>query len=131
MSHVRIHLLNRRCCLKAPTGKGEQIKPARYPLPRTSVLDRIPKSRQPFYAVLLGVFSFVGACGMSGKLYLALMSGQIEIFTGPKGDRIKEIILYDVEPTRFGWIVAGMVFIILVLAGTAVAMLRRLLRRDG
>ena len=68
---------------------------------------------------------------MSGKLYLALMSGQIEIFTGPKGDRIKEIILYDVEPTRFGWIVAGMVFIILVLAGTAVAMLRRLLRRDG
>lgn len=101
------------------------------PIPNTPVLDRIPKSRQPFYAALLGVFSFVGACGMSGELYLALMSGQIDTFTGPKGDRIKEIILYDVEPTRFGWIVAGTVCMILVLSGTAVAMLRRLLRRDG
>ncbi|WP_440811685.1 hypothetical protein ACTACJ_21185 [Pseudomonas syringae] len=101
------------------------------PIPRTFLLDRIPKSRQPFYAVLLAVFGFVGACGMSRELYLALVSGQIETFTGPKGHRIKEIVLYEVEPTRFGWNVAGTVFMILVFAGTAVAMLRWLVRRDG
>lgn len=100
------------------------------PVPRRFLFDQIPKSRQPFYAALLGIFSFVGGCGASGELYLALMSGQIVAFTGPKGHRIKDIIFYDVEPTRFGWNVAGTVFMILVLAGTAIAMLRRLLKRD-
>lgn len=101
------------------------------PIPRRSFFHQIPKSRQHFYAALLGIFSFVGACGASGELYMALMSGRIEAFTGPKGNRIKEIIFYDVEPTRFGWNVAGTVFMILVLAGTAIAMSRRLFKRGS
>ncbi|WP_282368428.1 hypothetical protein [Pseudomonas sp. PS02290] len=112
------------------THHKRRLSPKR-PIPRRSLFDQIPKSRQPFYAALLGIFSFVGVCGASGELYLALMSGQIVTFTGPKGQRIKEIIFYDVEPTRFGWNVAGTVFMILVLATAAMMMLRRLLKKKG
>jgi hypothetical protein len=101
------------------------------PVPHTSLLDRIPKSRQPFYAVLFAMFGFGGACSTIRGLYLAWATGQIEVFTGPKGHRIKEIVLYNVDPTRFGWAIAGTVFMSLVFAGTAVAMVYRLLRRGG
>ena len=99
------------------------------PIPHTFFLDRIPKGRRPFYTLVFAVFGFVGACGTIRGIYLAWASGQIEVFTGPKGHRIKEFVLYDVDPTRFGWSVAGMVFMFLVFAGTAVAMVCRLLRR--
>lgn len=101
------------------------------PAPRRSFFRRIPESRQPFYAALLGIFSFVGACGASREFYLAIMSRQIEAFTGPKGHRIREIISYDVEPARFGWNVACTFFMILALAAAAFVMFRRLRRRCG
>lgn len=109
--------------------------PGPRPLPKarirsTSVFDRIPKRRQPFYAGMFAALGFVGACGMSGELYLALVSGQIETSIGPKLHSTRQVILYAIEPTRFGWIVAGRVFMILVLAAVVVAMLRRLFRRD-
>jgi hypothetical protein len=99
------------------------------PIPHSSFLDRIPKSRQPFYAVLFAVIGFVGACGTIRGLYVAWVSGQIEVFTGPKLHHIREIVFYDVDPSRFCWSLAGMAVLSLGFSGTAAAMVCRLLRR--
>lgn len=78
---------------------------------------------------LAAVVSSALAYGMLNKLYTALMTGHIETITGPKGNRIKEIIFYDVQPTRFNWNIAGTSFLILVLIGAAMAMIHRILHR--
>lgn len=80
-----------------------------------------------FYALVLGLFCLGVICAVADDLYGAWINGQLHVFTGPKGHRVKEAVFYGQQPWRFRLAVAGHGFMLLIFTGGLVFMVRCLI----
>jgi hypothetical protein len=81
---------------------------------RSYMFKGIPGYRMRFYALLMGLFCMGVLYAVADDLYDGWIDGQLHVFTGPKGHRVKETVVYDLQPWRFRFAVAGDIFMMLV-----------------
>lgn len=94
---------------------------------RSGMFRGIPGYRMRFYALFMGLFCLGVLYALALDLYGGWINGELQVFTGPKGHRVKETIFSDLQPWRFRFAVAGDIFMMLVFGGALVHMLRCLI----
>lgn len=91
---------------------------------RAGMFRGIPGYRMRFYALLMGLFCLGVLYTVALDLYGGWINGQLHVFTGPKGHRVKETVFSDLQPWRFRFAVAGDIFMILIFGGGLVYLVR-------
>ncbi|RRV10580.1 hypothetical protein EGJ27_02905 [Pseudomonas sp. v388] len=87
-------------------------------------LSKLPGYRLLFYAFFIGLACLGGVIAVINELLEAWRTGQLEVFTGPKGHRVLEVVTSELEPWRFRLNLIGDL-LLLVVCGAGLAFAAR------